>query len=271
MALSTARALALASLALVVFAGLAPQSATAAPTFRVGASIDTGTGLEIPLDAYELLDIVPNSLGTLGEPLQPGADGTWTLNAPYAIDDILLGGTVGTIDGWEVSMKADPFVTNNINFTNTTAFNVVYIASVVMPIPAFNYNEIVFSSVGVTATDSSGDGTLLVDVDGTTFYRGRIDGVTFLPLTPPAIPITTADCSPTPNDPGCTATSSTGVASLPVTPGVATEIEIILRFVLSPGDSVGITSRFEIIPEPTTGVLLALGMAGLAIARRRAH
>jgi hypothetical protein len=89
------------------------------------------------------------------------------------------------------------------------------------------------------------------------------------PIFPGTLPITTADCFP--SFPGCSATSSNGVASLGVTPGVASVIGLTLTFQLSPGDSVGITSRFEIVnvPEPATGALLALG-AALALARRPA-
>lgn len=252
----------LPAIALFAFIGFASASASAAPTFKIGSSLD--------LESDPSLQIVPNSLGT-GIPEDEDGVRRWSLDDPYAILDN-DGEQWGTIDAWSVELKEDPFVVNNINITNTTAFNVVYIASVVMPIPAFAYDEIVFSSVGVTATDSNGNNVLLVDLnDSLPFYRGRVNGVTMLPLTPPAIPITTADCSPTPNQAGCTATSATGVASLPVAPDVATEIEILLRFVLSPGDSVGITSRFEIIPEPTTGLLLGLGMAALAVARRRSR
>ena len=113
---------------------------------------------------------------------------------------------------------------------------------------------------------------MLVDLDtGNPFYRGRVNGVTLLSLTPGSIPITTADCSPTPGVAGCTATDATGVASQAAGPGTANDIEIILRFVLSPGDSVGITSRFEIVPEPTTGLLLSLGLLGLVLARRQSR
>lgn len=206
--------------------------------------------------------------GTLTPPDAAGV-AYWSLDAPTAIQQ--NGQEVARIDAWEVALKEDPFVQNNINVTNTSSFTQVYIVSVLMPIPAYSYDEVIFSSVGVTATDSDGDNTLLVDTAGASFYRGRVDTITKLTLDPPAVPITTADCSPFPNTAGCTATSSAGVASLDVAPDVAEELQIILRFALSPGDAVGITSRFEITqaPEPTTGLLLGLGMALLAASRRR--
>jgi hypothetical protein len=68
---------------------------------------------------------------------------------------------------------------------------------------------------------------------------------------------------------GCTATSSNGIASQAAGPGVANQIGITLTFTLSPGDSAGITSRFEIVPEPSTVLLGGMGLLGLWITGRR--
>jgi hypothetical protein len=263
------RLLALSGVVLVALLGFSPSNASAAATYQIGASFDL-LALDIPLTEFVG--------GYTSPPDENGVAQWWGVTeatGPYQIsilDPVLGLVSGGQINSWTADLKEDPFVTNNINVTNTSAFTAVYIASVLMPIPAFNYNEIIFSSVGVTATDSNGNNVMLVDLDGgNPFYRGRVNGVTLLSLTPGAVPITTADCSPTPSVAGCTATSATGVASQAAGPGTANNIEIILRFVLSPGDSVGITSRFEIVPEPTTGLLLGLGLLGLAVARRRSH
>lgn len=70
--------------------------------------------------------------------------------------------------------------------------------------------------------------------------------------------------------PGWSATTNDGVVSQAAGPGVATGIGLTIRFDLSAGDSEGVTSRFEIVPEPMGLLLVGLGVLGIAGRRLRA-
>lgn len=199
--------------------------------------------------------------GTFTTPNPPGEVYFWALDEPQAIAE---GG--GLLNSWTVSAKEDPYVTNNVNLTNTTGLTHTYLASVVLPTGGDAYNSIISSSVGVTVTDSDGNSVMSLQENGFSMYRGQINGVTALPLT--LGPLTTANCQPFPAA-GCSATDSDGIAFQAAGPGIANSIAILLQFELSPGDSAGFTSRFEVVPEPFTGTLLSLGLVGLGFVGRR--
>jgi hypothetical protein len=239
---------------------LAQAGSAVALTYTPTVEVGRETGI-----TWDMLDPL-NASSTLNE---AGGVATWTLTAPFVK-------SAYTVSAWTAELKEDPYVTNDITLKNTFGADAVFTVTVLLPIPAFAYNSVINSSVGVTVTDSNGNGTLLFDVSGATIYTGYVENpatTTLLPMnpiTPGTIPISTADCPVT--FPGCTATSSNGVASLGVASGTATAIGITLKFMLSDGDTAGITSRFEIAnvaPEPATAALLGAGLAAIALARRR--
>jgi hypothetical protein len=198
-------------------------------------------------------------MGT-ASPTGPG-EITWELDNAFNVDGI-------TVDNWTVVFKEDPYVTNNVNVTNNTLVTQTFIATVILPIPAFGYDSVINSSVGVTTTDSNGNNILsFANSGGTPIFQGTVNGGTVLSMNPPGLPLTTASCPVA--FPGCTATSATGTAFQAAGPGVANQIGITLTFTLSPGDSAGLTSRFEVVPEPSTALLLGGGLLALGAARRR--
>jgi hypothetical protein len=169
------------------------------------------------------------------------------------------------ITGLSALLKTDPFVTLNASFSNPTAFTQTYTLTITLPIPAFAYNATVASSVGITVTDSIGGSVTASSVTPEGIYSGQVNGVTILTLLPDptSVGCATAGCSDTETDNG-------GVPQLPATPGVATSIGIQLKFTLSAFDQVGITSRFEIVPEPSVLALLGIAFAALVVSRSRA-
>jgi hypothetical protein len=171
------------------------------------------------------------------------------------------------ITGMNAALKEDPFVTNNISFVNTTAFQQTYTITVNLPIPAFAYDATIGSSLGVTVTDSDGVSVSADSVTPDGIYSGQVNGLTILTLMPDptSVGCVGAGCSAAQSDNG-------GVPQLPAVPGVANSIGIQLQFTLSAFDQVGITSRFEIIdavPEPASVVLIGLGLGALVLRRLR--
>lgn len=182
----------------------------------------------------------------------------WVLNAPVSpTGDV-------TINSWSSVYDVDPFVTNNIALTNNSGVAQTFIISVAIPIPAFAYDRAIASSVGISATDSNGNG--LLSVTSAALAEGQVNGVSVLGMLDP-LGLTQANCSFV--GPGCSATTSENIPLQFLPPGSATLLGLKLQFTLSPGDSVAITSRFEIVPEPGTLLLVGLGALGLAMVRRR--
>jgi hypothetical protein len=248
---------------------LAILVAAFSPAIAGAATIPVGTTVAITTS------IGTTQLGGFGtaSDLGEGEIG-WTLNDVNGGNAGVWGqGGIIRIDSWQASLKTDPFVTNNLNVTNTSSVAQTFTATVTLPIAGgFAYNQIIDSSIGITITDSitslggvAGDGATISSVAPNGIYRGLINGVTALTLFPNP---STISCAAD----GCSITSSdplSGDFDGPAGPGIATSIAITLQFTLGAGDSAGITSRFEIVPEPGTLALFASGLAGMSLLGRR--
>jgi hypothetical protein len=170
-----------------------------------------------------------------------------------------------TVDSWDSEVKPDPFITNNFVVTNNTGAAATFTIAVSSPIPLFNANEIIQSTIQVSVLDNDNLGGATLTSASQPIYRGQVNGVTELSLL--AAPYSLScidpfDCTLNGND-------AAGVASQAFGPVGATDIGLIIRFTLSNGDSASVLSRFEIVPEPTTGLLLGLGLVALGLRRQR--
>jgi hypothetical protein len=229
----------LGALALLV----APQGASAV-SFEIGFE-----GNLLSFDAQDLgCGSAPG--GTAGQLSCEGADFT------------PLGGW--TLDTWNLFLSPNPTVSNSFAVTNNTASTQTFVFSVTLPVSVtFGPPSLIKGSIGGSATDNNGDGVTVATSGGISLYRALIDGSVVRTLH---------------DDPFSASTGSAfGTASIPVADfgipnaesvGVATttDIGIILRFTLSPGDSAAITSVFnvEAVPEPGMAMLLLVGLAAIA-------
>ena len=196
----------------------------------------------------------------LGEVSNPDGTTTFTGSSPF-------GG--GNFDAsWDVTTDADPFVDGVFAITNNTLLTQIFVVSfsstVLPPLPTATSGA---SVAGTLTVDNNGVGTGTLGHNGTDpFFTSIVDGSDFLTLLDPDSSVSASFGSAT------TATDFFGQPGLtePVPGGVLTDIGIRLSFTLTAGDSASFTSRFEVVPEPTTGALIGIGLLALAIRRPRA-
>jgi hypothetical protein len=179
----------------------------------------------------------------------------WTpLNGYYAVNS------------FSSSWNPDPFVTNNFNVTNNSGVTMIFDVTVTSPVVLTGPQTAMSGSLGITLTNTTGT-AVLTDASAAV-YRALIDGAVVRSLFPNPYALT---CT----SPFCSTSDSDDFGIFPNPPEIGpqanTDIAIRIRFALSPGDSAGITSVFNIeaVPEPNTASLFALGVVAIVIARRR--
>jgi hypothetical protein len=176
-----------------------------------------------------------------------------------------------TLESWMMNLDPDPTVFANTVIRNNTLSTQTFFLNVVLPI-SVSLGPPLFISGSIAGGVTDSDGVLVspglwaqaADA-GVSIYQAAIDNVVVQTLLDPSVTanVTTQYFSAT--------IPPSGFSSVALPTATATtNIAIFLRFNLSPGDSVGFTSVFNVIPEPSTAVLAGFGLLGLLAAGRRA-
>jgi hypothetical protein len=121
--------------------------------------------------------------GSMSEVVDPDVTGD---TGYYHLDDVTLGG-VAFVDYWNSSFDIDPFVTNNFNVTNISAFTQTFDIVVTSPVVPTGPQTLMTGSIGLSVTNTASGGAALSDDGVVAVYQALIDGSTEQTLFDPAL------------------------------------------------------------------------------------
>jgi MYXO-CTERM domain-containing protein len=211
------------------------------------------------LDIYAdgtLLETVDNS--------DLGCTDTGTFTTSCSATDLAYSNanyTALRINSIELDLDSDPLVDGNIALSNEQGFTQRFTLVFTLPITPIPGATTQSGSISGSVADSfEGNGATISAPAGEAIYQARIDGVDTNAL----------HAAPTSFTAGAFDIASISAASFgPLVGGPAlASIALELDFFLTGFDSVQITSEHQVVPEPASGALVALGLALLAARRR---
>lgn len=159
----------------------------------------------------------------------------------------------------ELEFDPDPTVFLSQLVENNTASAQTYVLYIDQPAYLASSSSTTYGSVTLSLLDIAGDGASLTD-NGTSIYKAFIDGNQAGTLMDPTYSLGTP---PGTVDSG----SEYFLGSYPA--GVVSDIGIQIEFTLSAGDRATVQSRFDVIPEPASMVLLVATSSAIVFVRRR--
>jgi len=185
----------------------------------------------------------------------------WKIEKKHEFRGKGQGKHLGFLDDMEVDLDGDPAVNLAFVATAGNSGTTFTITSAVVSFPAL-VNPFAVASAEVTLTDSSTDGAALTPISprvGMFVALYNFGATDFAQLL-----------GPQSLSSGGTLTASEGTGIQTIA-GSVSDIQALFRFYLSANDSVTGHGHFEVaIPEPVSGGLLLIGVAGLLLRRRPA-
>ncbi|MFM9957784.1 MAG: hypothetical protein ACKVZJ_06890 [Phycisphaerales bacterium] len=219
-------------------------------------ALAAGSASAVPLFDFVLSE---NGLPVYSAFANPGS---WT-SAPIGGGAFLIQGSYasGTVSfDYQLTLKSDPFATANFNLTNTSGALGLYSTSLtlaVTPVAApSSYQGSISGSIGDDPATSNG--ALLSAAPA--LYEALVDGGVFQVMYPAPFALAEPFGGLTADLPALNFAGAGG-------PAVANSIGLRSSFTLTNGDSVGLVTRFDIVPTPGAASMLAV--AGLVGLRRR--
>lgn len=204
-----------------------------------------------------------------------GNSGTWSLPGPATSDPFswALPETVNiyssqnptvllaTIDSLNLGLDGDPQVMLNFAVTAGNANTVFGLSSALVAFGSLT-NPASFATAGITVTDNDSNGGSATGLfAGSKSYQASYNGGNlFANLVSPVIAA--------PDSSGIGSERNPAVGTIPI-PGSVTSIKGEFSFVLTANDSASGTSRFNVVPEPSSVILALMAATGLYWAARR--
>jgi len=234
-----------------------------------GLTLATAPAQAIPLSLHVFADGV--QIGTVDETRLGCVDNPDGVSAHCQVQDLVYGGEypLVNIDEINIDIDSDPVVTGTTGVTNLFATTQQITLLFTLPITSIPGATLSGGSYRGTLTDNNGDGATLAAPTGSALYTAQIDGVATQSLYPNPNSFSAGNFLSV-NIPSTNFGSP--IPSLLGGPALAS-IGIQLDFTLTGLDSASFTSNHVVtaVPEPQTGALVGIGLAVLALVRRRSE
>lgn len=168
------------------------------------------------------------------------------------------------LSSWSLSMDSDPFVTNSFVITNTGATTQTYSITTIIGVSPVIPNGVMNGTIGFSLTDNPGTALgAIFSTSGASIYTATIDGNVARTLWNPTTAFNTT------RPPSFATSTFFGPELAPESTDLS--IGLMIRFSLTAGDTVAITSNFEVTPVPVPAAvwLFSSGLVAMVGVIRR--